>query len=134
MHGRIAPTMARMDLPRWGAVVGALFGACAVALSALAAHAWSQRLDPGQAAQLQRALQFLFLHALVLLALPPLAAHARRRWLSAASLLFVAGSLLFCASLAGAALAGWPTRLAPYGGGALIVAWLCLALGLALRR
>ena len=134
MPDRFGPTMARMDLPRWGAVAGALFGACAVALSALAAHAWSQRLDPGQAAQLQRALQFLFVHALVLLALPPLAAHARRRWLSAASLLFVAGSLLFCGSLAGAALAGWPTRLAPYGGTALIAAWSCLAVGLALRR
>ncbi|HQW64306.1 MAG TPA: DUF423 domain-containing protein, partial [Pseudomonadota bacterium] len=64
-----------MQALRWGAVAGALFGACAVVASALAAHAWSQRLDPAQMALLQRALQFLYVHALALLVLVPLAAH-----------------------------------------------------------
>jgi uncharacterized membrane protein YgdD (TMEM256/DUF423 family) len=36
--------------------------------------------------------------------------------------------LLFCGSLIGAALFGWPTRLAPIGGSTLILAWLTLGL------
>ena len=104
-----------MEALRWGAVVGALFGACGVVASALAAHAWSQRLDPAQMALLQRALQFLCFHALALLALAPLGSHGRPRWLAAAAVLFTAGTILFSGSLAGAALAGWPTRLAPIG-------------------
>lgn len=123
-----------MEALRWGAVAGALFGACGIVASALAAHAWSQRLDPAQMALLQRALQFLFVHALALVALGPLGAHGRPRWLGAASLLYMLGTVLFCGSLAGAALAGWPTRLAPIGGGALIAAWLCVAIGMWPRR
>ena len=119
-----------MQVLRWGAVAGALFGACAVVASAMAAHAWSQRLDPAQMAQLQRALQFLCVHALALLVLAPLGVHGRPRWLGAAALLYVAGTILFCGSLAGAALAGWSTRLAPVGGFALIAAWLCTAIGM----
>lgn len=122
-----------MEALRWGAVVGALFGACGVVASALAAHAWSQRLDPAQMALLQRALQFLCFHALALLALAPLGSHGRPRWLAAAAVLFTAGTILFSGSLAGAALAGWPTRLAPIGGGALIAAWLCTAVGMVPR-
>jgi uncharacterized membrane protein YgdD (TMEM256/DUF423 family) len=38
------------------------------------------------------------------------------------------GLLLFCGSLIGAALLGWPTRLAPFGGSSLILAWLLLAI------
>jgi uncharacterized membrane protein YgdD (TMEM256/DUF423 family) len=81
-------------------------------------------------AQLQHALQFLFVHALALLALAPLGTWGRPRWLGAAAGLFAAGTVLFCGSLAGAALAGWSTRLAPFGGGALIAAWLCTAIGM----
>ena len=31
--------------------------------------------------------------------------------------------------LAGAALAGWPTRLAPFGGGLMMLGWLLHAIG-----
>ena len=39
----------------------------------------------------------------------------------------VAGMLLFSGSLAGAALVGWPTALAPLGGSLMILGWLLLA-------
>lgn len=55
----------------------------------------------------------------------------RLRWLALAGLLL--GTLLFAGSLAGGALLGWPTRLAPLGGTVLMASWLLLAAD-ALRR
>ena len=53
------------------------------------------------------------------------------RWLALAVVLL--GTLLFSGSLAGSALLGWPTRLAPLGGTVLMASWLLLAAD-ALRR
>jgi uncharacterized membrane protein YgdD (TMEM256/DUF423 family) len=55
----------------------------------------------------------------------------RLRVLALAGLLL--GTLLFAGSLAGGALLGWPTRLAPLGGSVLILSWLLLAVD-AVRR
>lgn len=105
---------------------GGLACAVAVGLGAYASHGSS-----GQAqAWLQTASLYLFLHGLALLCLGP---TAQRRLEQAALGLLAAGMLLFCGSLIGAALLSWPTRLAPMGGSALILAWLVIALG-RLRR
>lgn len=87
---------------------------------ALAAYA-SHGLEGQPRSWLLQAAAFGFGHGLALAALAPLA--VRRNALAALAML-LAGSLLFCGSLAGAALAGLPTLLAPFGGGLLIAGWL----------
>ena len=102
------------------AAAGGVACALAVGLGAYASHGAS-----GQAqAWLQTASLYLFLHGLALLVLAP---SAHRRFTRVALGLLCAGLLLFAGSLIGAALLGWPTRLAPYGGMSLILGWLLLA-------
>ena len=71
-----------------------------------------------------------FGHGVALLVLAPSQAG---RWRLAACAAMLAGLLLFAGSLAGAALLGWPTRLAPAGGLLLMAGWLMIAFGF-LRR
>lgn len=119
------PTGVRV-LNRLLGTFGGIACAAAVGLGAYASHGAS-----GQAQSwLQTASLYLFLHGLALLCLSP---GAQRRLELAALGLLAAGMLLFCGSLIGAALLGWPTRLAPMGGSALILAWLVIGLG-RLRR
>ncbi len=121
--------MERAPTGMWNRLLGALGGlacAAAVGLGAYASHGAS-----GQAQTwLQTASLYLFLHGLALLALSP---RAERPLEQAALGALAAGMLLFCGSLIGAALFGWPTRLAPIGGSTLILAWLTVALS-RLRR
>lgn len=93
---------------------------CAVGLSAYASHAAA----PGTGARLYLAAAVAFGHGAVLAVH---AREARRRLACAAVALLFVGSLLFAGSLAGAALAAWPTRLAPVGGLGLMAGWLLLA-------
>lgn len=111
----------------WFAAAGAVCAALGVALSAYAAHGAE---GPAQA-RLQAAALFAFGHGVALAAL-----GARRRG-SPASLglgLLLAGVVLFSGSLAGAALAGWPTRAAPWGGSLAMLGWLLLAADFLRRR
>jgi uncharacterized membrane protein YgdD (TMEM256/DUF423 family) len=102
--------------------LAALFCGLSVALGAYAAHA----AEPQARQRLALAAAFAFGHGLALLVLrareggPALAARAA----------FVAGTILFCGSLAGAALLGLPTVLAPVGGMLLIRGWLAAAIDL----
>jgi uncharacterized membrane protein YgdD (TMEM256/DUF423 family) len=107
------------------AAVGALCCAGAVGLGAWAAHAASAVAQ----VRLETAVLYLFLHGLGLLALAP-QLTSRGRLIAATAI--VVGMLLFCGSLIAAAVLGASTRLAPIGGGLLIVAWVALA-GLLLR-
>jgi uncharacterized membrane protein YgdD (TMEM256/DUF423 family) len=110
----------------WLAATGALLAAISVALAAYASHA---ALGPAQA-RLQLAAAFAFGHGLSLAALAPSMASGMGRVALAA---LAAGTLLFSGSLAGAALAQWPTTLATSGGLLMIGAWLALAVAF-LRR
>ena len=111
----------------WLAAAGAVLAALSIALSAYAAHGIADAQARGN---LQTASLYAFAHGAVLLLLAQ--APARRlRWLALAGLLL--GTLLFAGSLAGGALLGWPTRLAPLGGTVLMASWLLLAAD-ALRR
>lgn len=98
---------------------GALLAAAAVALSAYAAHA----SDGAAQARLQQAALMAFGHgiALVALGLQPLGAIARA--MLAAMLL---GVVLFSGSLVLSHAMGWPTRLAPLGGGLMMLSWIGL--------
>ncbi|KFN49732.1 DUF423 domain-containing protein [Arenimonas composti] len=107
------------------AALGAVACAFAVGLAAYASHG----LDGAAAQRGGIAAAFFFAHGLALLLLAPGAGRLRL----AALALLAFGMLLFAGSLAAAALAGWPTRLAPAGGLSLMAAWLIIA-GDALRR
>ena len=107
-------------LRRGLAAAGALYAATAIALGAYAAHG----LPPDAAARMQTPLLYLLVHGVALAALAPRQRHA----LELAALFgFLAGVLLFCGSVIGAVLAGWPTMLAPFGGSLLIGSWIAIA-------
>lgn len=107
------------------AAVGAVFAALAVAAAAYAAHG----LNGEAQSRLSTAAAFAFGHGVALLALAPASAASARRL---GMLALVLGVLLFSGSLAAAALWHGSPRLAPLGGSVLIVAWLYLAVLVAL--
>ncbi|WP_407352300.1 DUF423 domain-containing protein [Luteimonas sp. R10] len=112
--------------PRPLAGIGAACAAAAVALSAYAVHG-----AEGEAQmRLQTAAMYAFGHGV---ALAVLATTVSRRTGRLALAILLLGMLLFCGSLAGNALLGWPTAAAPFGGVLLIAGWLLLAIDF-LRR
>jgi len=89
-------------------------------------------LDERSLRSFDTAVEFEFFHALgligVVLAIERLGANA---WLRAAAWLLVAGVVVFCGSIAAVTL-GAPRGVlafAPYGGVALMAAWLAFAIG-----
>ena len=106
-------SLARRMLGAWGSVLAAL----AVGLAAYAAHGAEGLAQ----ARLAQAAAFAFGHGLALAALSPLVERRLGLWALAMLLL---GVLLFSGSLAGAAMFGWPTGLAPMGGGLMMLGWL----------
>lgn len=114
-------------LPAWPGVVGGLLAASSIALAAYASHGVG---DPGVRANLQTACLYAFGHGI---ALACLRNHVQGRVHVLALLAIAVGTVLFSGSLAGAALAGWPSRLAPTGGSLMIGGWLLWAVA-ALRR
>jgi uncharacterized membrane protein YgdD (TMEM256/DUF423 family) len=105
---------------RWLAACGSVLAGMAVALAAYASHAAS----PDARERLALAAAFAFGHGAVLAVLGRDASGRLGRVALSAQF---AGTLLFAGSLAGAALAGWPTGLAPFGGMLIIAGWLLLA-------
>lgn len=103
------------------AALGALLAGAAVGLAAYASHG----AEPAARERLLLAAAFAFGHGLGLALLAP---DARRRLSQAACWSLAVGTVLFAGSLAGAALAGLPTRLAPLGGMLLMAGWLALAI------
>jgi uncharacterized membrane protein YgdD (TMEM256/DUF423 family) len=102
------------------AVLAPLLCAAGVALGAYASHAAA----PLARERLGLAALFAFAHGLALIAL----ASRESRLARVARCVLAAGVLLFSGSLAGAALAGLPTALAPLGGMSMIGGWLLLAI------
>ena len=102
----------------------------AVALGAFGAHLLRGRLDPEMFAVWQTAVQYHAWHALALLGVGSLLLHwPRKRGLSLAAWLFVAGIVLFAGSLYALALTGargWGA-ITPVGGLAFLAAWAVLA-------
>lgn len=104
----------------WLAAGGAWAAAAAVALSAYAAHAAAGTAQ----SQLQTAALFAFGHGVALAAL----VRAQDSALARLGLVLLWwGLLLFSGSLAMAALAQWPTTMAPLGGTLLILGWILYA-------
>lgn len=116
-----------MNAARVAGVVGALAAALAVAFGAFGAHALRTRLGPDALAVWHTAVDYQFWHALGLLIVAAVA-NARPAAARVATIAFIAGIALFCASLYALAL-GAPRALGmltPVGGLAFIVGWLAL--------
>jgi uncharacterized membrane protein YgdD (TMEM256/DUF423 family) len=110
--------------------LGAAAGAFGVVLGAFGAHALKARLPPELLATYQTAVQYHLWHALALATIGVVAIHlpasVSLKW---AGWLMVAGILLFSGSLYLLAVSGvrWLGAITPFGGAALIAAWLALA-------
>jgi len=111
--------------------LGSLSAGLAVALGAFGAHVLKSRLAADMLANFETGVRYQMYHALALLAV----AWAISRWAgsslpAAAGWLFVAGTLLFSASLYLLALTGvrWLGAITPLGGVAFVAGWLCLLL------
>lgn len=114
---------------------GALSAASTVVLGAAAAHVFAG-LPEGALAWFNIALQYHQFHALGLVAVGLVALHRpASRWIAAAGVLMLAGTLLFSGNLYLRSLADLHAlhAVTPYGGGAYILGWLALAIG-AIRR
>lgn len=107
---------------RAAAALSAVYAALAVGLGAYAAHAASA----ADGERVRLASLYLLFHALAVIAL----LGRNGRLLVAVRWGMLAGVSLFGGSLIGAALAGWPTALAPLGGIAMILSWLLLGAAL----
>lgn len=114
--------------------VAALSGAISVVAGAFAAHG----IDPATAAGakarewLQTGSQYGMIHALAMLGVAALCAVGRleKRLAITAQCLFLLGGVLFPGALYALALGGprWFGAVAPVGGTAFILGWLCLGL------
>jgi uncharacterized membrane protein YgdD (TMEM256/DUF423 family) len=115
-------------------VVAALSGAISVIVGAFAAHGLDLNTEAGLKARtwLQTGSQYEMIHALAILAVVVLARGARLngRLALAAQCLFLAGSVLFPCALYALAFGAprWLGAVAPIGGTAFILGWVCLAL------
>lgn len=116
-------------MTQFALAAASLFGLLGVALGAFGAHALSARLGADMQAIWQTAVQYQFYHALALLGVGILLrSGAGGGWLSAATLCFCAGTIIFSGSLYVLALSGirWLGAITPLGGLLLIAGWATL--------
>jgi uncharacterized membrane protein YgdD (TMEM256/DUF423 family) len=116
-------------------LVGALYGATAVAAAAFGAHALEGRAILARPELFRTAIEYQALHAVLLVAMGPLKGHVMPALLGAAAWLVALGVLVFSGSLYALAF-GAPSTVGmatPFGGGAIIIGWLLLAVAAARR-
>ena len=113
------------DMSRYWIGLGAVFGLLSVVAAALGVHALRDILDPSALHTFQTAARFQMYHALVLVLTGLLVDRWPSRMLGVASLLFIAGVVLFCGSLYLLALTGIGVfgAVAPVGGVSLMGGW-----------
>ncbi len=107
---------------------GALLAAIAVALGAFAAHGLKSHIDAHALDIFNTAARYQMIHAIALVLAGLIARQQGSDSAPLASLLFLAGILLFCGSLYLLALTGtgWLGAITPFGGIAFIIGWLQL--------
>ncbi len=118
-----------MSIDRLFLFLGALSAALAVAAGAAGAHALQSVLQPERLAIFETAVRYQIYHAIALCLAATSIGRFEGRSAVLAGALFVAGTLLFSGSLYVYALSGLRAAalIAPVGGTALILGWLCLA-------
>ena len=116
-------------------VVGALYGAMAVGLGAIGAHALDANFVVQDAKVFETAVMYQLLHAVVMVSIGALKDHVLPVLLGAASWAFGLGVLLFSGSIYVMMLGGPPDAayLTPIGGVLFILGWLILAVAAARR-
>jgi len=109
-------------------ILGAVFGATAVAMGAAGAHALKARLEPQSLEWIDTAVRYQMWHALALVGAAALAAWKPALPLTVAGWAWVAGVVLFSGALYALALTGVRcfAHVAPFGGVALIGGWVAL--------
>lgn len=121
------------QIPKIFAVTGAISMALAIGLGAFGAHALHGSLAPNMFAVYQTAVLYHLVHSIGLFAVvqaaffKPKAATVRT-----AGWMMIGGMTIFSGSLYLLAVTGtrWLGIITPFGGTALIAAWLLLAIGL----
>ncbi len=114
-----------------------LLGFLAVALGALGAHLFRERLELHDgSANYQLAKLYLFIHALALAGVAIQLRVAPSRWGTLAGSCLLFGACAFPGSLLVLSLTGWKAAgyLAPFGGMALMAGWLAWGLSGILHR
>jgi uncharacterized membrane protein YgdD (TMEM256/DUF423 family) len=127
IFGDIMSAQARLFI-----VLGALSALASVIIGAATTHTSNENVTAGWA-QLQTALQYHQFHALALLAVGLTLDRMPSRWIAAAGWLMVLGTLLFSGNLYLRSIAGYHDlhAVTPFGGGAFMLGWLALAIGVA---
>jgi len=111
-------------------LLSGLFGASAVAIGALAAHALEQSLSPRQLTGIETGAHYHLIHAVALLGVAWLSDRGQPL-ANTAGILFSIGIVLFAGSLYVLPFSqALPVVIStPFGGGSFILGWVCLALG-----
>ncbi|MBD1824325.1 DUF423 domain-containing protein [Cyanobacteria bacterium FACHB-DQ100] len=112
--------------------IGAIFAAISVAGGAFASHALKGKLDDRALTIFETGARYQMYHAiaLVLVALFISRTEFADPLLTASGIAFIVGIVLFSGSLYALSLSGvkWLGAVAPLGGTAFIVGWVCLAI------
>lgn len=112
--------------------IGALLGAISVAGGAFATHALRARLSDRALEIFETGARYQMYHALALLAVGLWLSQAEssQPLIVTSGIAFIVGVLLFSGSLYGLSLSGIKSlgAIAPLGGVALIVGWVCLSI------
>lgn len=121
-------------IPRLWRICGALFAGTGTIMGALIAHMPDTRFGVGGRAMAHGAMEMQMWHALALIALGLTATQKPTRLLAIGGCGLLLGTVLFCGGVYYTAFSGHhAAHIAPTGGSILILSWLCLALGWALR-
>jgi len=107
--------------------IAALCGALAVGLGAFGAHALKAKLEAAdRLSTYQTAVQYHFLHTIVLLIIGLLMYKIQSNWLNYSAYMMIAGLLFFSGSLYTLCLSGvkWLGAITPIGGVFFILGWL----------
>ena len=107
--------------------IAALCGALAVGLGAFGAHALKAKLEAAdRLSTYQTAVQYHFLHTIVLLIIGLLMYKIQSNWLNYSAYMMIAGLLFFSGSLYALCFSGvkWLGAITPIGGVFFILGWL----------
>lgn len=112
--------------------LGAILAGLAVAFGAFASHALKAKLDDRALAIFETGARYQMYHALALILVSLLMTRAElsQSFLTASGTAFLIGVALFSGSLYALSLTGvkWLGAIAPLGGTAFLIGWVCLAI------
>lgn len=116
---------------RFGLFLGGLSACSGVGLDALTAHLFSRQFGARELTTLATTARYLLIHGLLLMLLATwLRTLPDSRLLKGAIISAAIGIVLFCGGLTASTVSGLPVlgAAAPYGGIALMLAWLACAI------